>query len=90
MLKEHPLGHVSFMFNKHFGASLVAQMVKNLQCRRQGFDPWVGKILEKGTATQSSILAWRIPRTEKPGRLQSLGSQRVVTLSHTTKLLLFA
>ena len=33
--------------------------------------------LEEGTATHSSILAWRIPRTEKPGRLQSIESQRV-------------
>ena len=32
--------------------------------------------LEKGTATHSSILAWRIPRTEEPGGLQSMGSQR--------------
>ena len=39
-------------------ASLVAQLVKNLQCRRPGFDP---NPLEKGTATHSSILAWRIP-----------------------------
>ena len=88
--KKHPLGHVSFVFSKHLGASLVAWMVKSLQCRRRGFDRWVRKILEKGTATQSSILAWRIPCTEKPGRLQSMGSQGVVTLSHTTKLLLFS
>ena len=33
--------------------------------------------LEKETATHSSILAWRIPWTEKPGRLQSTGSQRI-------------
>ena len=33
--------------------------------------------LEEGMATHSSILAWRIPRTEEPGRLQSIGSQRV-------------
>ena len=33
--------------------------------------------LKKGMATHSSILAWRIPRTEKPGGLQSMGSQRV-------------
>ena len=33
--------------------------------------------LEKGMATYSSILAWRSPWTEKPGRLQSMGSQRV-------------
>ena len=34
--------------------------------------------LEEGTATHSSILAWRIPWTEEPGRLQSMGSQRLV------------
>ena len=33
--------------------------------------------LEKGMATHSNILAWRIPRTEEPGRLESMGSQRV-------------
>ena len=33
--------------------------------------------LEKGLATHSSILAWRTPWTEEPGRLQSMGSQRV-------------
>ena len=32
--------------------------------------------LEKGSATHSSILAWRIPWTEEPGRLQSMGSQK--------------
>ena len=41
-------------------------------CRRQGFDPWVGKIPpEKGMATHSSILAWRIPWTEEPGGLRT-------------------
>ena len=34
-------------------------------------------LLEQGMATQSSILAWKIPWTEEPGRLQSMGSQRV-------------
>ena len=38
--------------------------------------------LEKGLATHSSILAWRIPWTEEPGRLQSMDSQRV-RLTHT-------
>ena len=42
------------------------------QCRshrRHGFDPWVGKILlEEEMATHSSILVWRIPWTEEPGR----------------------
>ena len=36
-----------------------------------------GPVVEKGTATHSSILAWRTPWTEEPGRLQSTGSQRV-------------
>ena len=39
--------------------------------------PELGRYLEKGVATHSSILAWRIPRTEEPGGLQSTGSQRV-------------
>ena len=50
------------------------------QCKRhkRGFVPWVGKIpLEEGMATYSSTLAWKIPWTEEPGRLQSIGSHRV-------------
>ena len=39
--------------------------------------------LEKGMVTHSSILAWRIPWTEEPGRLQSMGWQRVHTLNIT-------
>ena len=50
----------------------------NWQCRRgksHGFDPKVQKIpLEKGMATYSSILVWKIPWTEDPGGLQSMGS----------------
>jgi len=49
------------------GVSLVAQMAKNLPAngRRPGFDLWIRKIsLEKGMATHSSILSWRIPWTE--------------------------
>ena len=45
-------------------------MVKNLQCRRPGFDP-----LEQGMATHCSILAWRIPWTEEPGGPQPIGLQ---------------
>ena len=57
--------------------SLMAQMVKNLPTLREA---WVRSLgwedpLEKRMATHSSILAWRIPRTEEPGRLQSMGSQ---------------
>ena len=45
-------------------------------------ETWVQSVgwenpLEEGMATHSSILAWRIPMAEEPGRLQSLGSQRV-------------
>ena len=60
-------------------ASLVAQKLKHLppvrETRVQSLvweDP-----LEKEMVTHSSILAWRIPWTEEPGRLQSTGSQRV-------------
>ena len=47
-----------------------------LQCRRLEFYPWKNP-LEKGTATHSRILAWRMPWTEEPDRLQSMSSQRV-------------
>ena len=60
--------------------SLVAQGCKEpaCQCRRCGFDPWVWEDpLEDEMATHSSILAWRIPWTEEPGSLESIGSQRV-------------
>ena len=58
-------------------ASLVAQLVKNLpavQETRVRFLGWEDP-LEKEMATHSSILAWRIPWTEEPGRLQSIGFQ---------------
>ena len=42
-----------------------------------GSIPGLGNPLEKEMATHSSILAWRIPWTEEPGGLQSMGSQRV-------------
>ena len=42
-----------------------------------GSIPGWGRSLQKETATLSSILAWEIPRTEEPGGLQSMGSQRV-------------
>ena len=42
-----------------------------------GLMPGLGRSLEKGMATHSSILAWRIPWTAEPGGLQSMGSQRV-------------
>ena len=45
--------------------------------RDVGLSPESGRSLEKGMATHSSVLAWRIQWTEEPGRLQSIGSQRV-------------
>ena len=60
-------------------ASLVAQMVKNLPPMQENWVQSLGQEgpLEKGMATHSSILAWRITWTEDPGGLQSMGSQRV-------------
>ena len=65
--------------NLEFWASLVAQWVKRLPTMRE---TWVQSLgwedsLEKEMATHSSTLAWKSPWTEKPGRLQSMGSQRV-------------
>ena len=45
--------------------------------RDQGLIPGSGRSLEKGMITYSNILAWRVPWTEEPGGLQSMGSQRV-------------
>ena len=61
------------------GASLVAQTVKNLSAMQETQVRSLGQEdpLEKGMATHSTILAWRIPWTEEPGGLQSMGSQRV-------------
>ena len=60
-------------------ASLVAQLVKNPPAMQETpvRSPGREEPLEEGMATHSSILAWRIPGTEEPGGLQSLGSQRV-------------
>ena len=60
-------------------ASLVAQRLK---CLPAMWETWVRSLgqenpVEKEMATHSSILAWRIPWTEEPGGLQSMGSQRV-------------
>ena len=59
--------------------SLVAQTVKHLSTMQE---TWVQSLgwedpLEKEMAIHSSTIAWKIPRTEEPGRLQSMGPQRV-------------
>jgi len=71
-------------FTYIYRASLVAQTVKNLPAMKE---TWVQSLgwedpLEKGMAAHSSVLAWRIPWTEKPGGLQSMGSQSPTRLSN--------
>ena len=61
------------------GASQVARLVKSLSAMRE---TWVQSLgwedpLEKEVATHSSILAWRIPWTEEPGGLQSMGHKKL-------------
>ena len=76
---HYTLFSVLGMGSKSVGTSLVAQMVKCLSTLRE---TWVQSLvsedpLEKEMAVHSSTIAWKIPWTEEPGRLQSMGSQRV-------------
>ena len=78
---------VSYIISLCLRASLVALLVKNLPAVQE---IWVQSLgcedpLEKKTTTHSSILAWRIPWTEEPGRLQSMGSQTLLSekLTHS-------
>ena len=66
--------YVSFLLT-----SLVSQVVKRLPTMWETRVQSLGQedLLEKEMATHSSILAWKIPWTEEPGRLQSMGSKRV-------------
>ena len=67
------------IFNLSYGPSLVAQMVKRLPAMRETRVRSLGweDPLEKEMAIHSSTTAWKIPWTEEPGRLQSMGLQRV-------------
>ena len=70
-------------------SSLVAQMVKGLPAVRE---TWVQSLggegpLAEEMATPSSILAWEIPWTEKPGRLQSLGVSKELDVTEQLHLL---
>ena len=58
---------------------LVGQTVKNLPALQETQVRSLGQVdpLEKGMATHSSVLAWRMPWTEEPGGPQSMGSQKV-------------
>ena len=74
-----------FKGKPNFGLeSLVAQMVRNVPAMQETWVQSLGQEdpLEKEMATQSSILAWRIPWTEEPGRLQSMGSRSQTQLSY--------
>ena len=78
-LSEQQSGREDLEYIIIYWTSLVAQMVKHLPTVRE---TWVQSLgwedpLEKEMATHSSVLAWKIPWTEEPGRLQSTGSQRV-------------
>ena len=66
---------------KDIWASLVAQMVRNLPAMQE---TWVQSLgwedpLEKGMATQSNVLVWRIPWTEEPSKLQFVGCKELDT-----------
>ena len=77
-------GYYLFIKNRYnYGAYKVVLVVKNLPAnardiRDAGLIPGSGRSPGKGHG-HSSILAWRIPCTEEPGRLQSTGSQRMDT-----------
>ena len=77
--RAYHLNWLSIKSPLEWWASLVAQTVKSLPAI---WETWVPSLsqqypLKKEMATHSSTLAWKIPWTEEPGRLQSMGSQRV-------------
>ena len=60
----------------------MAQWVKNPPAMQEMKESWIGSLgrgdsQEEGVAMHSSILAWRMPQTEVPGGLQSMGPERV-------------
>ena len=69
---------------KQAGTSLVAQTVKRLSTMRETWVRVLGweDTLEKEMAIHSSTIAWKIPWTEEPGRLQSMGSTRLSDFTH--------
>ena len=65
------------MFGFHMGFPHGSTVKNPANAGDMGLIPGLGRSLEKGMATHSSILAWRIPWTEEPGGLQPMQSQRV-------------
>ena len=75
-----------FCFNTYRIGFPGGTVVKNLPAKQEMQETQVQSLgwedpLEKGMATPSSILAWRIPWTDKPGRLQSMGLQSQIQVS---------
>ena len=77
--KVHLVKAMDFQKSCMDRASLRAQLIKNLPAMQETWVWFLGweNSLEKERATHSNILAWRIPWTEEPGRLQSMGSQEL-------------
>ena len=77
-LSEQQSGREDLEYIIIYWTSLVAQMVKHLPTVRETWVRSLGweDLLEKEIITHSSTLAWKIPWTEEPGRLQSMGLQR--------------
>ena len=78
-----PQGHLPQRQPPHLNLSGVREgaprrvCLPSRRCKRLRFHPWVGKTPGAGMETDSSVLGWRIPRTEEPGGPQSVGSHRV-------------
>ena len=79
-MQNHLAVFLSFFFSLliyDLGVSLIAQSVKNLPAMQENQVQFLGRedSLEKEMSIHSSILAWKIPWTEEPGGLQSMGSK---------------
>ena len=82
LLKLHPFSHNLYIYSliaQLVAASTMAQRIKASACNVGDMSsvPGLGRSPEKEMATHSNTLAWKIPWTEKPDKLQSMGSQRV-------------
>ena len=74
MLKLYFYVTLGYIRVPNMAKSLVAQMVKNVSAMQETPVRSLGGFPGEGKAAQSSVLTWRIPRTEEPGGLQSMGS----------------
>ena len=95
--ERETLKKIGFYFNFLFcigvflgfpgGTSGKEAACQPLILKRRGLAPWVGRSTKGGTATHSSICAWRIPWTEDSGGLQSIGSQTATAAAAAAKSL---